>query len=188
MKIGKITRVPNLIPYITVVDEATVTSTSVLPDRHVGSQFTDMKVHEIPLHGIRYSKREYITEEMIEYMKHSSINHIDMMMDRFTRKMEDDVRRMAAKGIDIFICPPKMSTGSAKLHLIPSDITPFGHRAYQFDYTFQIKEDDMYKYHFMDGVTDKAIDECLVIAKQRIDRKIEQIVNKYRNRGLSRPF
>lgn len=188
MKIGKITRMEGLAPYITVVDEATVTSASLFPDRHVGSQFTDMKVHEVPLHGIGYSQREYITPDMLEHMKHSSINHIDMMMDRFTRKMEDDVRRMAAKGIDIFICPPKMSTGSAQLHLLPEEITPFGHRAYQFDYTFQIKEDDMYKYHFMDGVTDKAVDKCLAIAKQRIDRKIDQIVIKYKNRGLSRPF
>lgn len=88
----------------------------------------------------------------------------EYIMDSFIVMIQNHLQKVMSKGINIYMYKDT--------HQIDTEIV---RDQKEYRYRYAIDEEDRYRIHFIDGVTDEALDNVFAEAKQVIDQKIDEM-------------
>lgn len=77
--------------------------------------------------------------------------------------------------------------GAVNVNIIPNPLLNGTNRMIKmreddgWTHTFQVPEEDYYRFLFMNGLTDQAIDAACSFAMRLVNRRIDQLVKRYSN-------
>jgi len=158
MKRGEMRRVPQGVPEIKIITQATMNSVSLMSE---GGSSVAMDVVETKIIKLLDRRYQYRTPLQMLEMKEG---YDDYIMNSFIVMIQNHLNKAMSKGINIYLYKDT--------HQIDTEIV---RDQKQYEYRYAIDEEDRYRIHFIDGVTDEALDNAFAEAKHIIDKKINDM-------------
>ena len=158
MKRGEIRRVPQGLHEIKIITQADMNSVSLMAE---GGSSVGMSAVETKIIKLLDKRFQYRTSVKMLEMKSGYDEYIT---NDFIVMIQNHLDKVVSKGINVYIYKDT--------HQIDTEIV---RDEKEYRYRYAIDEEDRYRVHFVNGITDQAIEDAFNEGKQVINQKIDEM-------------
>ena len=152
MKKGELRRVPQGVPEIKIMSKF-----------DFNAIHDDLETSVVETKTIRLLDKRFQYRTPLQMLEMGS-GYDEYIMDSFIVMIQNHLQRVMEKGINVFLYKDT--------HQIETEIV---RDQKQYEYRYAIDEEDRYRVHFVNGVTDQAIEDAFNEGKQVINQKIDEM-------------